>query len=1157
MIIKKLEIHNIASIEDAVIDFTGPVLGGEPLFLITGATGAGKTTILDAICLALYGDTPRFAGAGENTVKLIDRYNAVKGRHAKERVVEEAEISLNHKGQLLRRGAYEGWANLTFEVDDTDYLASWYVLRSYRRADGKLQDPKNTLRNLSTDLIVEKNVKAEVTRVVGLSFDEFCRTTMLAQGEFTKFMQSTSREKSAILEKLTRTAYYSRISKRISSLCSERNTEYEKRKAQVEGITLLSDDQVAGLQSQMAALKAKDKELEAELRRVKTSREWLVNEQRLSQEIVRCQQEREVVDRMMQSPLFLSQQEDVRDYRATAEVRAWRNDIAAIQEALRQLDREEARLSSAYPSLVDVTHRLETLQRNDRETLHTVASWLSSQEKNASMWKNAATIADQLKRVSKDEKTVGKKAEERAHTMRQIPPAQEKVEQALTKEKERSAAVAEQRKVLEEKKAERDQHDLEGLQRKHADMHGRLQRIADATATLQLLDTLRKNAEECERNCNDKLSELQESDRKAAELEEQLRKARLDFDEAQTIYDQWRDSLENSFKMIRATLLKGHVCPLCQQEVTHDHVPDPDYDAVLRPKLDARDRCQRQLTAAEGALKANQQWRATIQKELPSLKQKYMEAKDLFERKRAEAHSLYAEVVPVAPTDVLAALSTDTMLHRLEEVSAETKTSIGALNERIQQVGVMSKEVDKLQQRLDTLTRQETEARQATQKAQETVRTLRMSADFILRQTEELQENIRSILSGLDSQITYAGWQSQWEEDHQKWIARLLDDAKVYVENDSRQMVLQQMIHYRDVTLEGIAGLHQGILPYVDTWQSMLVSPSVAPVAEDQALASWQSFAAKVQAWATSVSNKKADLSNKQRLTEQFLNQHPALTLQRLDELSALSDDEIKRMEKDHQSWEQRKNLNEGALRKFKQEYDQLMAQRPRMDQPMSVDDLNQLLEDREAERNQQLVVLGQLQQELAANEEKKAQFAQAMDACEVSRKEAERWAKFNAEFGSADGTKFSRIAQSFILHHLLTHANRYLRQFSDRYELVCEPGSLAILVSDRFSRQSPQYVKVLSGGESFMVSLSLALALSQLNTHQSYVDILFIDEGFGTLDESCLNTVMDTLEHLHQMGGRRVGVISHVEALDERIHTQIQVSRIDPSRSRVEVGKH
>ena len=88
------------------------------------------------------------------------------------------------------------------------------------------------------------------------------------------------------------------------------------------------------------------------------------------------------------------------------------------------------------------------------------------------------------------------------------------------------------------------------------------------------------------------------------------------------------------------------------------------------------------------------------------------------------------------------------------------------------------------------------------------------------------------------------------------------------------------------------------------------------------------------------------------------------------------------------------------------------------------------------------------------------------------------------------------------------------------------------------------------------MVSLSLALALAKLNTHQSSVDTLFIDEGFGSLDEGCLNTVMDTLEHLHQIGGRRVGVISHVEALNDRIRTQVRVDRVDPTRSKVVVKR-
>ena len=156
------------------------------------------------------------------------------------------------------------------------------------------------------------------------------------------------------------------------------------------------------------------------------------------------------------------------------------------------------------------------------------------------------------------------------------------------------------------------------------------------------------------------------------------------------------------------------------------------------------------------------------------------------------------------------------------------------------------------------------------------------------------------------------------------------------------------------------------------------------------------------------------------------------------------------------------------------------------------------------------------------------------------------------ALFGSADGKKFRNIAQSYVLRQLLAGANHYLSRLTDRYRMECLLGGLTILLRDEYQGGVKRPTSTISGGESFLVSLALALGLSSLNRKSLSVDVLFIDEGFGTLESDNLNTVMEALEKLHQIGGKKVGIISHVEGLRERIKTQIQVRRIDNSRSEI-----
>lgn len=167
------------------------------------------------------------------------------------------------------------------------------------------------------------------------------------------------------------------------------------------------------------------------------------------------------------------------------------------------------------------------------------------------------------------------------------------------------------------------------------------------------------------------------------------------------------------------------------------------------------------------------------------------------------------------------------------------------------------------------------------------------------------------------------------------------------------------------------------------------------------------------------------------------------------------------------------------------------------------------------------------------------------------------KWKKLNRYFG---GTRFRTLVQTYILRPLLNNANIYLSMITDRYMLTCSEDNeqLAILVLDHYNKDQVRSVTVLSGGERFMISLALSLALSSLNRPDMNVNILFIDEGFGTLDEKSLDSVMETLEKLQNIpgqGNRRVGIISHREELEERIGVKIKVVKKGEGRSMVEIA--
>jgi exonuclease SbcC len=197
---------------------------------------------------------------------------------------------------------------------------------------------------------------------------------------------------------------------------------------------------------------------------------------------------------------------------------------------------------------------------------------------------------------------------------------------------------------------------------------------------------------------------------------------------------------------------------------------------------------------------------------------------------------------------------------------------------------------------------------------------------------------------------------------------------------------------------------------------------------------------------------------------------------------------------------------------------------------------------------------VGALVRELEEDTRRKQQHAAKLEKQKLQQQVHQRWQNLNALVGSADGTKFRNFAQGLTLSHLTTLANRHLTRFSPRYALTKKSGdNLDLEITDSWQADVARPISTLSGGETFLVSLALALGLSDLASNKVQIQSLFIDEGFGTLDAETLDVAMDALENLRE-SGKSIGVISHVEAMKERITTQIQVSRLSGGYSSLSV---
>ena len=457
--------------------------------------------------------------------------------------------------------------------------------------------------------------------------------------------------------------------------------------------------------------------------------------------------------------------------------------------------------------------------------------------------------------------------------------------------------------------------------------------------------------------------------------------------------------------------------------------------------------------------------------------------------------------------------------------------------------------VNKLQAEKDKITRSKTAI-------SDKINAQKQAIAQAIAQKESKEHNIsnarQAVSDNIDKVTAIFGnesWMPVWQQNADEFASQIQHDADNYRAMVEEQTTIATRLASISQDVTNINGLVNDIAAMRPTWAKSTVSRNLQPNLATR----FASLLADVKSISDSISRYKEQDKIATAEIHRCLGQLDNISIERVGELICIGNNiaEYRAIINNANEAAIRINTNKTTLTNERQK---LEDERPQTTEGETIESIIAKIANVAAIISESHTKQGAISQQLKQDADNKAKFESILKEIEVATAEYESWEKLSNTFGSADGKKFRSIAQSFILNDMLLKANVYLRQFIPRYEMKGQPGSLAIAVIDHEMVDADRPISNLSGGESFLLSLSLALGLSSLSNQAMAMDTLFIDEGFGTLDSEYLNTVINALEQLHNIGGKKVGIISHVDSLKERITTQIQVNVINNSHSEINV---
>jgi exonuclease SbcC len=1037
------------------------------------------------------------------------------------------------------------------------YEAQWSVARARNKVTGKIQNKKWALRNLDTDFTYtkDKEIREEIALAIGLDFKQFCRTTLLAQGEFTRFLNSKDDEKAEILEKITGVDAYSRIGAKIFEQTVEKKKIWEDSQQKIEGIQILNDEEIAQKSNQLQQLDEQSQQIKNTLEKEQKKLRWLQREQDFRQRKEQAKEDLAHVKSIAESDETQQQEQTIALWNHTIEARAKMNEAASCAKTILQ---QEAQLQS----LEQTFRQIQGAQSYELQQEQTIALSIRNIDDNlaqeapkVNLYENAQTLNTLINSYLKNKKDAENNLQYANQIKKELSTQyQPKLENAKTMLEECQKTYNQQVIKAQEAETELEHLHLPQLRQQQEALKTLLNDIQAAKDLLELLHEEQNRHVLSKENLVQLQNSIQEKEKQLQVLTQESHDAEIRKNALQLAYEKQRESINKWAKSIRIKLQIGDTCPVCQQRIENTLPHEDNIDALVveAEKLykDAENEYNKILTsqnALDADIKALKNSLANEQKVFAKCSESLAKAT----QKAQEA----AKKIPEG-----------------ENGEAQTRANLEKASAQIAEAEAKEKEAKKLRTLRDQKLQEYEVQRNGMLAAQQKVDDTQHRIEVIEAQISLQNKTSEKALQDIHLLIGEAGnlsWQNDWHTMLTEFGKEVEDGAITYKMNTEKQQKLVAELKQFEEGNKNLAAVLDAIVKLMPTWGTPSKEPLMlkripkvltrASELQSQITAAQQQMNAAKEKEEDTKKWLKEFMEKKQEMLKDFSDKEQEILLDEnlLKQLDTLQQSDIaekaeaiNRIKQQLVSKQTVWDELEKAYQLHTGEYEALFDEDEKMPigEKMSEEEsLDTRISTSIASLEAQLSELGNQRggiiRDLEIDRSNKAKVGSLLQESAQKKADFEKWSRLNQLLGDATGNKFRRIAQSYVLASLIHSANGYMRTLSDRYILKVVSGTFVISLEDAYQGYVSRAASTLSGGESFLVSLSLALALSDIGTQLS-VDTLFIDEGFGTLSGEPLQHAVNTLRSLHSKSGRHVGIISHVEELKERIPVQIRVNQ-------------